>query len=196
MIGTIMIDDTRMANRTIRKTVLESKIFVVYVFWCDLYIFIGMHAIQSIYILCHDLAKGYIPRSSLVRRNRSVPLNSDDFLATGFRSRFRRTSSDQFPWVPPISNKFLLEILRNQSELFRRKLDQNPVVRKLSELNGADRKQTGSIGSVAGKQRKQSVPRVGTVNLGDSSLVSDSSEAFQYYFYLVFKRHDKQTNRV
>ena len=89
------------------------------------------------------------PRSSLVRRNRSVPLNSDDFLATGFRSRFRRTSSDQFPWVPSISNKFLVEILRNLPELFQRKLDRNPVVRKLSEFNGADRKQTGSIGSVA-----------------------------------------------
>ena len=107
------------------------------------------------------------PRSSLVRRNRSVPLNSDDFLATGFRSRFRRTSSDQFLWIPSISNKFLVEILRNLRELFRRKLDQNPVVRKLSELNGADRKQMGSIGSVARKQRKQSVPTVGTVDLGN-----------------------------
>ena len=110
-----------------------------------------------------------LPRSSLVRRNRSIPLNSDDFLATGFRSRFRRTSSDQFPWVLSIFNKFLVEILRNLPELFRRKLDQNPVVRKLSELNGADRKQTGSIGSVAGKQRKQSVPTVGTVDLDSVS---------------------------
>ena len=106
-----------------------------------------------------------VPRSNLVRRNRLVPLNSDDFLATGFRSRFRRTSFDQFPWVPSISNKLLVEILRNLPELFRRKLDRNPVVRKLSELNGADRKQTGSIGSVAGKQRKQSVPTVRTVDL-------------------------------
>ena len=121
----------------------------------------------------HGLFKSHIiplvyglPRSSLVRRNRSVPLNSDDFLATGFRSRFRRTSSDQFPWVPSIFNEFLAEILRSLSELFRRKLNRNPVVRKLSELNGADRKQTGSIGSVAGKQRKQSVPMVGTVDLG------------------------------
>ena len=109
-----------------------------------------------------------LPRSSLVRRNRSVPLNSDDFLATGFRSRFRRTSSYQFPWVPSISNKFLVEILRNLAKLFRRKLDRNPVVRKLPELNGADRKQTGSIGSVAGKQRKQSVPTVGPMDLSQS----------------------------
>ena len=110
-----------------------------------------------------------LPRSSLVRRNRSVPLNSDDFLETGFRSRFRRTSSDQFPWVSSISNKFLVEILRNLPELFRWKLDRNRVVRKLSELNGADRKQTGSIRFVAGKQRKQSVPTVGTVDLGTYS---------------------------
>ena len=115
-----------------------------------------------------------LPRSSLVPRNRSVPLNSDDFLATGFPSRFRRTSSDQFPWVPSISRKFLVEILRNLPELFRRKLDRNPVVRKLSELNGADRKQTGSIESVARKQRKQSVPTVGTVDLDEPTAPSNT----------------------
>ena len=114
-------------------------------------------------------------RSSLVRRNRSVSLNSDDFLETGFRSRFRRTSSYQFPWVLSISDKFLVEILRNLPELFRWKLDRNPVVRKLSELNGADRKQTSSIGSVAGKQRKQSVPTIGTVDLGSERFFSRST---------------------
>ena len=45
----------------------------------------------------HSLIHNQLPRSSLVRRNRSVPLNSDDFLATESRSRFRQTSSDQFP---------------------------------------------------------------------------------------------------
>ena len=59
---------------------------------------------------------------------------------------------------------------RNFAELFQRKLDRDPAVRKLSELNGADRKQTGSIGSVAGKQRKQSVPTVRTVDLGREEL--------------------------
>ena len=38
-----------------------------------------------------------LPRSSLVRRNRSVPLNSDDFLATGFLIQI---SSDEFRSVP------------------------------------------------------------------------------------------------
>jgi hypothetical protein len=107
-----------------------------------------------------------LPRSNSVRQNRSVPLNSDDFFTTGFRSRFRRTGSDQFPSVPSISNEFLVEILRNLPELFRQNLDRNPVVKKLSEFNGADRKSTESIGSVAGKQRKQPVPSVGTVDLG------------------------------
>ncbi len=106
------------------------------------------------------------PRSNSVRRNRSLPLNSDDFLTTGFGSRFRRTSSDQFPPVPSISDEFLVEILRNLPEFFRRNLDRNPVVKKSSEFNGADRKSTESIGSVAGNERKQPVPTVGTVDLG------------------------------
>jgi hypothetical protein len=56
--------------------------------------------------------------------------------------------------------------LRNLPEFFRRNLDRNPVVKKSSEFNGADRKSTESIGSVAGNERKQPVPTVGTVDLG------------------------------
>jgi hypothetical protein len=78
----------------------------------------------------------------------------------------RYVGTDQFPSVPSISDEFLVEILRNLPELFRRNLDRNPVVKKSSEFNGADRKSTESIRSVAGNERKQPVPAVGTVNLG------------------------------
>ena len=45
------------------------------------------------------------PRPSSVHRNRLVPLNSDDFLTTGFRPGFRRKNSDQFLSVSLISNE-------------------------------------------------------------------------------------------
>jgi hypothetical protein len=48
-----------------------------------------------------------VPRSTSVHRNRSVPLNSDDFFTIGFRSGFRRINSDQFLSVSLISNEFL-----------------------------------------------------------------------------------------
>jgi hypothetical protein len=71
-----------------------------------------------------------------------------------------------------------VEIFRNLPEFFRRNPDRNPVVRKSSEFDGADRKSTEYIGFVAGKQRKQSVPAVGTVDLGiidiDPYLLSDT----------------------
>ena len=70
--------------------------------------------------------------------------------------------------------------MRNLPELFRRKLDRNPAARKLSELNGAHRKQTGSIGSVAGKQRKQSVPTVRTVDLGSRMLFLEMKVTMKY----------------
>jgi hypothetical protein len=64
----------------------------------------------------------YRPRSSSVHRNRSVPLNSDNFFTTGFRSGFRRTNSDQFLSVSLISNEFLSKfsgIYRNFSDEIR-----------------------------------------------------------------------------
>ena len=70
---------------------------------------------------------------------RSAPLNSDDFFTTGFRSRFRRKSSGKFR---KISTRNSLEIDGtdgNWSELVRRNLDRNPVVKKSSEFNGTDR---------------------------------------------------------
>ena len=60
----------------------------------------GVTEVSAICFLTKDFQYSLFegsPRSSLVHRNRSVPLNFDDFLATGFRSRFRRTSSDKFP---------------------------------------------------------------------------------------------------
>jgi hypothetical protein len=123
---------------------------------------IGMNYIKKLCLNLRDddntgqLLETYherIPRSSSVRQNQSIPLNSNDFFATGFRSRFRRTNSGQFPSVSSISNEFLVEILRNLPEFFWRKLDRNPVVRKLSEFNGADRKLTEPIGFIAGKQK-------------------------------------------
>ena len=93
------------------------------------------------------------PRSFTLDRILSVPLNSDDFLTTGFRSGFRRTRSDQFPSIPPISDEFLIGILRNLSEIFRWKPDRNLLVRKSSEFNGTDRKATEPMGSDAGNDR-------------------------------------------
>jgi hypothetical protein len=62
------------------------------------------------------------PRSTSVHRNRSVPLNSDDFFTIGFRSGFRRTNSDQSLSVSLISNEFLSKfsgIYRNFSDEIR-----------------------------------------------------------------------------
>ena len=93
------------------------------------------------------------PRSFTLDRILSVPLNSDDFLTTGFRSGFRRTRSDQFPSVPPISDEFLIGILRNLPEIFRWKPDRNLLVRKSSEFNGTDRKITEPMRFDAGNDR-------------------------------------------
>ena len=84
---------------------------------------------------------------------RSDPVGSVEFRrfpTTGFRSGFRRTRSDQFP---PISDEFLIGILRNLPEIFRWKPDRNPLVRKSSEFNGTDRKATDPMGSDAGNDR-------------------------------------------
>jgi hypothetical protein len=80
-----------------------------------------------------------------------------------------RISSDKFRSVPIGFVNFQripVEIFQNLPEFFRRNPGRNPVVRKSSEFNGADRKSTKYIGFVVGKQRKQSVPAVGTVDLG------------------------------
>ncbi len=99
----------------------------------------------------------------------SEPVGSVEFRRFLYYRIPVRISSDKFRSVPIGFVNFQripVEIFRNLPEFFRRNPDRNPVVRKSSEFNGADRKSTEYIGFVAGKQRKQSVPAVGTVDLG------------------------------
>jgi hypothetical protein len=110
--------------------------------------------------------KSYITQVNL---GTSEPVGSVEFRRFLYYRIPVRISSDKFRSVPIGFVNFQqipVEIFRNLPEFFRRNPDRNPVVRKSSEFNGADRKSTEYIGFVAGKQRKQSVPAVGTVDLG------------------------------
>ena len=107
------------------------------------------------------------PRSSLVRRNRSVPLNSDDFLATGFRSRFRR---DEFRSVPMGSVDFQQIPGRNFAEstgTFPAEAGPESCRKEIVGTQRSRPKTNGIYRIRWRKQRKQSVPTVGTVDLGN-----------------------------
>ena len=90
---------------------------------------------------------------SQVKLGTSEPIGSVEFRRfLNYRIPVR-ISSDQFPSVSPIFDEFRAVILRNLTEFFRRNPGRNPVVRKTSELNGADRKATESTGSDVGSNR-------------------------------------------
>jgi hypothetical protein len=132
--------------------------------------------------------------TSQVKLGTSEPIGSVEFRRFLYYRIPVQISSDEFRSVPIGFVDFQRIPGRNFAELFRRNLDRNPVVKKSSEFNGADRKSTESIGSVAGKQRKQPVPAVGTVDLGYYKLMvnwmtqcqSSCGMLFIYFLYSLF----------